>query len=257
MREGLKAFGFSILLLLVAASHMATAFAEKVPTSTRQPVGCFVPDSVAWGGPIAGSVVGIPQHERDPIIVAFGSSSTAGAGASSPQNGYVAQIRRALETQMDGLRIPIINAGVSGNTTADMLRRLKHDVLDRKPTVVIWQTGTNDALRQLPLESFRRDLRRGIADMTARRIRVILVDQQDFAAADTVKNYSDYVSVMQEVAHQENVTLLHRYRVMRYLALQRRGGMDELLAKDRLHMSDVAHKCVGELLADGIRRLIW
>ncbi|MBY0226235.1 MAG: SGNH/GDSL hydrolase family protein [Hyphomicrobium sp.] len=256
MREVTKVFGSAILFALIVLSQLATAVAEKVPTATRQPAECSVPDSVAWGAPIADSVLGPLQHKKEPTIVAFGSSSTAGVGASGPQNGYVAQFSRALETQMDGLRIPIINAGVSGNTTADMLRRLKHDVLDRKPTVVIWQTGTNDALRQLPLDHFRRDLRRGIADMKARSIKVILIDQQDFAGAATVKNYSDYVSVMHEVAQQENVTLLHRYRVMRYLALQHRGGMNELLAKDRLHMSDVAHKCVGELLADGIHRLI-
>ncbi|MGZ9128757.1 MAG: SGNH/GDSL hydrolase family protein [Candidatus Binatia bacterium] len=235
---------------------MATALAEKVPSSTRQPDECLVPDTVAWGGPIADFAFGARQLENDRRIIAFGSSSTAGAGASSPQNGYVAQFSRALETQMDGLRIPIINAGVSGNTTADMLRRLRHDVLDRKPMAVVWQTGTNDALQQVPLEHFRHDLRRGIADMKARSIKVILVDQQDFAGTAMVKNYEDYVSVMQEVAQQENVTLLHRFRVMRYLALQHRGGMDELLAKDRLHMNDVAHRCVGEILADGIRRLI-
>lgn len=205
---------------------------------------------------MAGPARKLTPSLNNPKIVALGSSSTAGAGASRPENGYVAQIARALETQKRGGRIQIINAGVNGHTTGDMLRRLRPDVLDRQPDLVIWQTGTNDALRQIPIENFRRDLARGVAELKAQGINIILIGQQDFGQAGTVKNYGAYVAAMEEIAQREGVTLLHRYRVMRYLALQHRGGLDELLAKDRLHMNDEAHRCIGELLAQGISRLL-
>ena len=254
MRKNSRVSGTVILLAL--ALPAATALAEKVPLPSVHSAGCQVPENVAWSGPIANSALLPPSSRSGQKIVALGSSSTAGAGASRPENGYVAQFGRALETQAGGRRIQIINAGVNGNTTADMLRRLGPDVLDRRPAVVIWQTGTNDALRQIPIEQFRRDLTRGLEEMKARGIKVILIDQQDFGRALAVKNYAAYVSTMQDVAKEENVTLLRRYRVMGYLALQHRGGMPELLANDRLHMNDEAHRCVGELLAEGINRLL-
>lgn len=256
MRNICRISGAAILLALLLTLPAMTAVAEKVPLPSRQPGACQVPEDVAWSGPIADTSRAGRSTESTPKIVAFGSSSTAGVGASRPENGYVAQFGRAFETQRGGRRIQIINAGVNGNTTADMLGRLGPDVLDRQPAVVIWQTGTNDALRQIPIEQFRRDLTRGLAEFKARGIKVILVGPQDFDRASAVKNYADYVAAMQAVAKKENVTLLHRYRMMRYLALQHRGGMAELLANDRLHMNDEAHRCVGELLAEGIGRLL-
>lgn len=231
------------------------AVTDNRDPESQHPGKCLVPDTVAWGPSIKKSAAVKSHVESSWKIVAFGSSSTVGEGASRPQNGYVAQFGRALKPQtLD--RIDIINAGVNGDTTADMLRRLHRDVLARKPNLVILQTGTNDALRQVRINQFRRDLARIIAELKVRSISVVLIDPQNVGDAVAIQKYDAYVSAIEEVAREENVMLLHRYRVMRYLALQHQGRMEELLANDRLHMNDEAHRCVGELLADGIGRML-
>lgn len=79
---------------------------------------------------------------RGTNIIAFGDSLTAGRGAPSGQS-YVDQLSQRLG-------VPIINAGVSGDTTLDALNRLDRDVLERDPKIVIVLLGGNDVMRRLP-----------------------------------------------------------------------------------------------------------
>jgi lysophospholipase L1-like esterase len=184
----------------------------------------------------------------------LGSSSTAGTGATSSQASFVEQFHRALGAQSHR-RIRVFNAGVRGDTAADMLRRLRKDVIDRKPALVVWQTGVNDALRRVPIDRFSSELAQGIAEMKSRAIPVILLDQQDFIGAEQTPDYHAYVNVIRDLAQQKQVSLLQRYRVMRYLSERRHGGLRSLLA-DGLHMNDFAHRCIGELLATNVGRLL-
>lgn len=224
--------------------------------AARDLAGCRVPDDIAWSGTIAGSTR--PPAPRDtPVrIVVLGSSSTVGAGATDPAHSYVAQLSRALATRDTTHTIQVFNAGINGQTAPDMLRRLRKDVLDRKPALVIWQTGVNDAIRGIGAKSFRESLQRGVAEMKTHGIAVVLVDQQDFTGAAKIPDYSSYVTAIADIAHQHNIRVLQRYRVMRYLSERRPGGLPSLLARDHLHMNDFAHTCIGELLADGIGRLL-
>jgi lysophospholipase L1-like esterase len=74
--------------------------------------------------------------------------------------------------------------------------------------------------------------------------------------AAKLPNFAGYVSEIEIAAREERVTLLQRYRVMRYLSQQRAGGLGSLLDTDGLHMNDYTHKCIGELLAAGIGRIL-
>lgn len=81
---------------------------------------------------------------RGTNIIAFGDSLTAGNGAPPGEN-YVDQLSKSLG-------VPIINAGVSGNTTLDALNRFDRDVLERDPKIVIVLLGGNDVIRRLPAQ---------------------------------------------------------------------------------------------------------
>ena len=93
-----------------------------------------------------------------PVVAFLGDSLTS--GHSLPQSvAYPALLERSLG-------ITAINAGVSGNMTADGLARLARDVLVHQPQIVVVELGINDHLRRLPAESSLRNL-----DEIARRIR--------------------------------------------------------------------------------------
>lgn len=105
-----------------------------------------------------------------PRIVAFGDSLTAGFGVSG-EDAYPAQLQRRL----DGLdhRYRVINAGVSGDTTAGGLRRVTW-VLAGKPDVVILELGANDGLRGLSLEQTKSNLGSIIQQLQQAGVTVIL-----------------------------------------------------------------------------------
>ncbi|PSJ19753.1 GDSL family lipase, partial [Halomonas sp. ND22Bw] len=84
-------------------------------------------------------------------IVAFGSSSTEGSGASSPSTTYPAQLQRDLAARLGAMgsvhsSVTVLNRGKGGDDSEAMARRLERDVLADKPDLVIWQTGSNDPM---------------------------------------------------------------------------------------------------------------
>jgi lysophospholipase L1-like esterase len=82
-------------------------------------------------------------------VIAFGSSSTQGAGASSPSASYPAQLQVDLMRMVPkGETVEVVNRGIGGQDADDMIQRLQSDVIAPRPNVVIWQTGSNDPLRE-------------------------------------------------------------------------------------------------------------
>ncbi|TKS58102.1 MAG: arylesterase [Nitrospira sp.] len=105
-----------------------------------------------------------------PRIVAFGDSLTAGLGVSADES-YPAQLQRRLDTL--NYRYRVINAGVSGDTTAGGLRRVPW-VLNSKPVLVILELGGNDGLRGLSLDQTKSNLRQIIQRLQQAGVTVIL-----------------------------------------------------------------------------------
>src|SRR5215470_12107703 len=103
---------------------------------------------------IAAVVLASPATAADRVIVAFGDSLTAGLGVK-PEQSYPARLEARLRAEGYGYRV--VNAGVSGDTTAGGLRRIDW-ALRNKPEIVIVALGANDALRALDLGSVRSNL---------------------------------------------------------------------------------------------------
>ena len=107
---------------------------------------------------------------KNRTIVAFGDSLTQGVGAPIGSD-YVTQLSQMLGT-------PIINAGVSRNTTAQALERLQSDVLDRNPGIVIVFLGGNDLLQNIPTSQTTVNLQEIITRIQASGAVVVLVGVQ-------------------------------------------------------------------------------
>ena len=111
-------------------------------------------------------------------IVALGSSSTAGAGASSPAASYPSRLAVELKTLFPDLAVTVLNRGVNGEEAAEMLARFEQSGATDKPDVVLWQIGTNSVLRDRPLDHYQDIIRRGLARMKALGADVVLIDPQ-------------------------------------------------------------------------------
>lgn len=116
----------------------------------------------------------IPVVGREVRILAFGDSLFAGYGLPADQS-YPARLEAALRAR--GINARIANAGVSGNTTADGLARLRFTLDNQQPTpdLVLLELGANDMLRALPAEQARANLDTMLAEFGRRKIPVVLM----------------------------------------------------------------------------------
>jgi acyl-CoA thioesterase-1 len=110
------------------------------------------------------------SRPEERILVAFGNSLTAGLGVTSSES-YPSQLQEKL--LLGGYRYRVINAGVSGDTTAGGLRRVDW-VLKSKPEIVILELGANDGLRGLDLKDTRSNLEQIIQRLLAGEVKVVL-----------------------------------------------------------------------------------
>lgn len=110
-----------------------------------------------------------PTDDR-PLLVAFGDSLTAGLGVAV-EDTYPSRLQRKLD--QEGFRYRVINAGVSGDTTAGGLRRISW-VLKGRPQIVILELGANDGLRGLSLRETKANLERIIQQCRSASVTVVL-----------------------------------------------------------------------------------
>lgn len=135
----------------------------------RAGIGCLV---LAWLGGVVTSVpmAAPPAGDDRPKIVAFGDSLTAGLGVAR-EEAYPAQLQRRLDAL--GLRYRVINAGVSGETTAGGVRRVPW-ILRGRPEIVILELGANDGLRGLRVDETQGNLEQIIQQLQQAGVQVIL-----------------------------------------------------------------------------------
>jgi lysophospholipase L1-like esterase len=183
-------------------------------------------------------------------VLAIGSSSTEGIGASSPSTSYVARLETSLEGTLKGLDFKVIGRGRGGEVAQGAADRMRREVEEAKPDVVVWQVGTNDALRQVSLDRFKECLRTTLAWLKQQRIDVVLIDPQYGESLARDEHYGQVVAAIAEVAREANVLLVDRFEAMRELS--RQHGDRFYLAADNLHLNDTGHRCMAEQLAHSI-----
>lgn len=105
-------------------------------------------------------VAAVPAYAETPVILVFGDSISAGYGLPHVERGWVALLQAKLKTE--GYGYEVVNASVSGETTAGGLARLPRALAVHRPAVVILELGGNDGLRALPIEQMRANLSRMI-----------------------------------------------------------------------------------------------
>jgi acyl-CoA thioesterase I len=185
-------------------------------------------------------------------VVAIGSSSTAGAGASSIDANYPNQLAIDLREQFPGHDITVLNRGVNGEETDNMMARFAADVVAAHPTLVIWQVGTNSVLRDRSLDKHAQLLRDGIEQLKAINADVMLMDMQ-YTPAVLAKSEVDGMEDQIELAAKaENVDLFERFAVMRNWSEVQHISFETFTAPDHLHMNDWGYGCVAQLLAGAI-----
>ena len=179
--------------------------------------------------------------EQAPVrIIAFGSSSTEGIGASSPAATYPARLQADMSALFPDATIEVINRGIGGEDADDMSRRLPA-ILAEKPDLVIWQTGSNDPLRDVPLERFVDETRAGIAAMQAAGVDVMLMEPQYCRKLASKPGSERYRDALRALGTEMGVPLVRRYDLMQSWVQHGLVSLAKMLSIDGMHMADAGY----------------
>ena len=194
------------------------------------------------------AVTGLPPNavadDDRPRIVAFGNSLTAGLGVAA-EEAYPARLQHQLNAQ--GFRFRVINAGVSGDTTAGGLRRVDW-VLKGRPDFVILELGGNDGLRGLNLQETRANLERIIQRCQDASVRVILAGMKlpPNYGADYTK---DFEAIYPALAKQYRLTLIPFF-------LDGVAGSASLNQADGIHPTSEGYRIIADKVLETLIPLL-
>ncbi|MBS0533983.1 MAG: SGNH/GDSL hydrolase family protein [Proteobacteria bacterium] len=220
---------------------------------------CDTPrDLMGLGGSL--SHVARKIERRQPVtIVAIGSSSTAGAGASSPAASYPSRLAVELRAQFPSQQFNVINQGVNGEEVPDMLKRFDAAIVAQKPDLVLWQLGTNSLIRDHAMTDRGAAIRSGLNRIRAVGADVILIDPQYAPKVIAKPLAPQMVDFIASVSKQEDVGLFRRFEAMKRW---NEDGMpfSAFTIADGLHMNDWGYACMahhlGVAIAEAVKRPI-
>ena len=231
---------FALFAGLLAAPFAASA-ADKPP--------CHAPlDVVRLASPLTHVGAKLTRHEAV-TIVAIGSSSTWGAGASTRDGSYPSRLQAELKAQFPGSPITVLNRGVGGEEVPDMLKRFDEAVIAAKPDLVLWQLGTNSVIRDHSLDQHAALIRQGLTRIRATGADIVLIDPQ-YAPKVVEKALAPrMVALIATSAKAQNVDLFPRFEMMKRWSETDRLAFNVFTASDGLHMNDWGYACMAKGLS--------
>jgi acyl-CoA thioesterase-1 len=188
---------------------------------------------------------GKPAEPAAPRVVCLGDSLTAGYGLPSPDEAYPALLERKLADA--GYHFEVINAGVSGDTSAGGLRRLDWS-LEGDVKVLIVALGGNDALRGLPPSELRANLEAIVKAAEARHVRVLLMGME--APPNFGDRYTqDFRAVYRDVAREHHLAFIPFF-------LNGIAGIDALNQGDGIHPTAQGQQKIADLIWPVLKPLV-
>jgi lysophospholipase L1-like esterase len=185
-------------------------------------------------------------------IVAIGSSSTAGAGASSPQANYPSRLAVELKALFPGHDITVLNRGVNGEEAADMVKRFDSAIVAVRPDLVLWQLGTNSVIRDHQIDTSGAKIREGLEKIRVTGADVVLIDPQFAPKVIAKADAARMVELIATAAKQEDVDLFPRFGVMKRWHDVDHMAFESFVSPDGLHMNDWSYACLAKVLGQAI-----
>jgi lysophospholipase L1-like esterase len=211
---------------------------------------CEIPDYLLSGNNDLQQVAAAVKDNHQLTIAVVGTGSSALAGPDGPPSAYPARLQSVLKERLPGVAVKVITLLRSRLTAQDLAQGMGKLLADEKPDLVIWQTGTTDAIRRVEPDDFRAALDEGIETLQKGGADVILMNMQYSPRTDIILTLGPYADTMRVAAQQHEVPLFDRLSIMRHWS---DTGAFDLYAtgKDNV-LAFRVHDCIGRAMADVI-----
>ncbi len=245
----IPAIGRLAAALAIALATSSPAFADA---AAPIPPNCAAPQALLAIEAVLDRTSSRILSGQPLTLVAMGSSSTAGVGASSPALSYPSLLEQELRQQFPGVEIRVVNHGVGGQDVPEEVTRLGRDVIAEHPDLVIWQVGTNAVLRRDDLSADEQLISRGVASMKEIGIDVVLMDLQFAPRVVARPAFAEMERLIAEVARRTQVGLFRRFEIMKEWDRTQQLAPAATIGLDGLHMTDAGYACLANQLAEAL-----
>ena len=225
--------------VLVAFAFAGTAGAAERPR-------CAVPDYLLLSDSQLKRVFDAVTKQRQLRIAVVGTGSSALAGPDGPRSAYPARLEAVLNQRLSGAPVTVVTLLRTRQTAEDLAKGMDKLVVDEKPDLVIWQTGTIDAIRRVDPDSFKSALEEGVERLHAGGTDVILMNMQYSPRTESMITLGPYADVMRVVAQHYEIPLFDRLGIMRHWSDV--GAFDLYAAGKDNVLAQRVHDCIGRAI---------
>ena len=191
------------------------------------------------------AMAAIAARHLDVLVLGAGSSSLPGPGGAGM--AYPARLKAALQAELPGVAVTVTTDVTARRTAIQMAESLAGDLKRHKPDLIVWQTGTVDAMQGADPDLFNQALDRGIAAAKADGADMVLINAQYSPRTESMIALGTYAEIMRWVAVQHEIPMLDRFAIMKLWGDL--GTFDLYSATKALDTAGQVHNCIGQLLS--------
>jgi hypothetical protein len=235
---------------LILGLMMLAGLLTAAPTRAEDaPANCEVPDYLLASESALPKVAEAVKsgHSLDIFVIGSRSSTINAPVNTAETSAYPARLQAALKQKLPSIAVNLSVEIQAKKTAEEVTAGLPKLMEGKKPTLVIWQTGTVDAVRSFDPEDFRTAVDEGVAALQETGADVILMNPQYSPRTETMISASQYLDNMRVVAQKHDVPLFDRFAIMRNWAES--GEFDLFSTFHGVELAKRVHNCLGRALA--------
>jgi hypothetical protein len=230
------------LILLCGCLAAPPARGEEMPAA---PAACEVPAYLLTTDSQLAKVADVIKAGRPLEILVVGSRSTT--IPSSEESSYPARLQAMLKDKLPSEPVHVSVELQSKKTAEEAASSFVKLMEAKRPTLVIWQTGTVDAMRAIDPDEFRGAVTEGIVALQHAGADVVLMNLQYSPRTETMISVPPYLDNLRVVAQEHDVPLFDRFAIMRHWNDQ--GDFDLFSPTRGIELAKQVHDCLARALA--------
>ena len=235
---------------LVLSLMMLAGLVTAAPARAEDPaVSCEVPDNLIASESALPKVADAIKsgHSLDILVLGSRSSTINTSSASEASAAYPARLQAILKEKLPSIAVNVSVEIQAKKTAAEIAAGMVKLMEGKKPTLVIWQTGTVDAIRSTDPDDFRGGVDEGFVALQEVGADVILMNPQYSPRMETMISAPPYLDSMRVVAQQHDIPLFDRFAIMRHW--NESGEFDLFSTSHGIELAKRVHDCLGRALS--------